>query len=134
MRPAPPPPPPQPQPPPVPPHWAPDSTVRQASLAPRSRTPVLVVLVLLGLFATAIGVGQLAHLRLPDLAGLFDGAGSSTGTPRSISIPSLDVRARVVAVGRADDGSIGVPTQDPVRTAGWYDHGPQPGDPGTAGV
>ena len=42
------------------------------------------------------------------------------------------MRADLVEVGRADDGSIGTPAGDPVRQAGWYGFGPTPGELGTA--
>ncbi len=95
--------------------------------------PIAVGVALVGLFATAIGAGQFARARLPSLADLL-GGGESTraGAPVRIEIPSVDVRARVVGVGRAGDGSIAVPGGDPVRTAGWYELGPSPGDRGTA--
>ena len=113
------------------PSWAPGAIPRRASPPPRSRGPIVVVLTLLGLFAIAIGLGQATHIPLPDLSTMFS-RHASPATPARISIPALDVRARVVAVGRADDGSIAVPTQDPVSTAGWYQDGVTPGQPGTA--
>jgi LPXTG-site transpeptidase (sortase) family protein len=91
----------------------------------------VVVLTLLGLFAIAIGVGQAAHIPLPDLSTMFS-RHASPASPSRITIPAVDVRAQVVAVGRADDGSIAVPTEDPVTTAGWYEDGATPGQPGTA--
>jgi sortase (surface protein transpeptidase) len=38
----------------------------------------------------------------------------------------------VVEVGKADDGSIAPPMEDPVHAVGWYGLGPTPGEPGTA--
>src|SRR5262245_2519033 len=113
------------------PSWAPGAIPRRASPPPRSRGPIVVVLTLLGLFAIAIGVGQATHIPLPDLSTMFS-RHAPPASPTRITIPALDVRAQVVAVGRADDGSIAVPTQDPVRTAGWYEFGASPGQPGTA--
>lgn len=113
------------------PSWAPGAIPRRASPPPRSRVPVVVVLTLLGLFAVAIGVGQVTHIPLPDLSTMF-GRHESPASPARITIPAVDVRARVVSVGRADDGSIAVPTQDPVTTTGWYEYGASPGQPGTA--
>jgi LPXTG-site transpeptidase (sortase) family protein len=118
-------------PPSAPPPRLPRDGPRRASPPPRSRAPICLALVLAGLFAVAIGAGQAFDLHLPDLSGLWPGNESSTG-PTRITIPAVQVRARVVAVGQADDGSIAVPTQDPVTTAGWYDKGPNPGDAGTA--
>jgi LPXTG-site transpeptidase (sortase) family protein len=78
-------------------------------------------------------VGQLFHLQLPSLSDLLASSGSDAPVaPTRISIPKVDVQARIVAVGKADDGSIAVPTQDPVRYAGWYKLGVGPGDAGTA--
>ena len=121
------------EPPAEPPAWAPDAIPRQASSAPRSRAPLCVLLVLLGLFAAGIGIGQAAHLRLPDFTALLPGSGiSSSAAPTRLTIPAVDMRAKVVGVGQAPDGSIDVPQQDPVGTAGWYKLGVGPGDPGTA--
>jgi hypothetical protein len=118
-------------PPAPPPSWAPAGTVRPASSTPRSWAPLCVLLSLLGLFAVAIGLGQAAHLKLPDLSTLLHQP-STAGAPSRITIPTLDVRARVVPVGKAPDGSIAVPVQNPVDTAGWYQYGASPGQPGTA--
>jgi sortase (surface protein transpeptidase) len=90
-----------------------------------------VALLLVGLFAAAVGFGQLGELRLPTLDDLFGPFARSSG-PTDIAIPAINVSARVVDVGTAADGSIDVPTSDPVHTAGWYDRGPDPGDVGTA--
>jgi sortase (surface protein transpeptidase) len=79
----------------------------------------------------AIGLGQAAHLQFPDLSDWLNSR-PSAAAPSRISIPTLDVRAQVVPVGRAGDGSIAVPAQDPVHTAGWYQYGASPGQPGTA--
>jgi hypothetical protein len=78
-----------------------------------------------------MGLGQAWHVRLPDLSTLLHSS-HAAGAPSRISIPTLDLRARVVPVGRASDGSIAVPVQDPVDTAGWYEYGASPGQPGTA--
>lgn len=42
------------------------------------------------------------------------------------------MRADVVEVGTAEDGTIAAPSQDPVRTVGWFANGPSPGEAGTA--
>jgi LPXTG-site transpeptidase (sortase) family protein len=118
----------------APPSWGPKEPrgiPRRASATPRSRAPLCLLLVLLGLFGLAIGLGQAVHLPFPDLSALVH-PGGSAGGPTRISIPAVDVHANVVAVGQADDGSIAVPAQDPVRTAGWYRYGASPGQPGTA--
>lgn len=51
--------------------------------------------------------------------------------PRSISIPTLDVAARIVPVGLEADGAIEIP--DDVDLVGWYELGVPPGaDRGSA--
>ncbi|GAA2725125.1 class F sortase [Cellulomonas aerilata] len=50
--------------------------------------------------------------------------------PVRVRIPDLGVDAEVGAVGKAEDGSVEVPTEwDDV---GWYDGGARPGEPGPA--
>ncbi|MBX6749610.1 MAG: class F sortase [Micromonosporaceae bacterium] len=61
-----------------------------------------------------------------------DGKVMVPSKPTRLSISSLGVRADVVEVGKADDGSIAPPVEDPTRTVGWYGLGPTPGEPGTA--
>jgi LPXTG-site transpeptidase (sortase) family protein len=97
------------------------------------------LLVLMGLFGAGAGVGQLVHLpRLPhherarggpDLAG---GAVLKRSTPTRLSIPDLDVWARVTEVGLANDGSIAPPDDHRGQTTGWYSAGPTPGEYGSA--
>lgn len=106
---------------------------RRAKGAPRSLAPLVVVLILVGTFGAAIGVAQITDLSLPGFDGFnWRDGGGHRSAPTRISIPAADVAARVVEVGRADDGSIDTPRGDPVRTTGWYGFGPSPGDPGTA--
>jgi hypothetical protein len=127
--------------------------VRATSSGPRSTLPLVVVLTLVGLFCVSVGLGQLFGLpRFPGLSssgdsqrnsiddgstdgGSTDGgstAGLSPSIPTRISIPSLHVRAKVIKVGRAADGSIATPAADPVEATGWYSLGPTPGELGTA--
>jgi LPXTG-site transpeptidase (sortase) family protein len=109
-----------------------------AGTGPRSSTPLIALLVLVGLFAAAIGLGQL--LGLPSLGDLMPAAKAAPepggalrhSVPTKISIPSLGVRAKVVQVGRAPDGSIDTPSSDAATATGWYSQGPTPGEPGTA--
>ena len=56
----------------------------------------------------------------------------SPSIPTRISIPSLGVRAKVIEVGQAADGSIATPATDPAEATGWYRLGPTPGELGTA--
>jgi hypothetical protein len=97
------------------------------------------LLMLMGLFGAGAGVGQLVHLpRLPhherakpgpDLA---SGAVLTRSTPTRLSIPDIDVWARVTEVGLDDDGSIAPPDDLRGRTTGWYSAGPTPGEYGSA--
>ncbi|MDN7247014.1 class F sortase [Planococcus shenhongbingii] len=50
--------------------------------------------------------------------------------PIAIEIPAIDVKADVVHVGKAKDGSMAVP--EDIETVGWYNHGAKPGDSGNA--
>ncbi|MGE5829567.1 MAG: class F sortase [Micromonosporaceae bacterium] len=110
--------------------------------------PLVVVLMLVGFFCVGVGLGQLIGLpSLPSLSSVGDNdrgstedrspeggsaAGLSPSIPTQLSIPSLGVRAKVIEVGRAADGSIAPPAADPAAAAGWYRLGPTPGELGTA--
>ncbi len=120
----------------------------RAKSGPRSVLPLVAVLMLLGVFCVSVGLGQLFGLpSLPDPSSFGDSRGGSTeggsneggsteglsrSIPTRISIPSLGVRAKVIEVGRAADGSIATPAADPVDATGWYHLGPTPGELGTA--
>jgi sortase (surface protein transpeptidase) len=52
--------------------------------------------------------------------------------PVSISIPSLKVRARVIALGVTKAGAVKVPPLAHPMLTSWYDKGPTPGAPGAA--
>lgn len=106
---------------------------RRARRRQRTVAPLVASLLLLGVFASAIGVGRAVGIPLPSLD--WPGSGPSglhPSAPTRVSIASLGVRADVVEVGRAADGSISPPVEDPVQTVGWYGLGPTPGEPGTA--
>jgi sortase (surface protein transpeptidase) len=97
--------------------------------------PLIAALILLGVFATAVGLGQVLGIPMPTFAfgGLLtDESAMKPSQPTRITIPSLGVRADVVEVGNMEDGSIAAPTDDPAATAGWYGFGPTPGEAGTA--
>ncbi len=101
----------------------------------RTAVPGVAILILFGVFATALGLGQLLGIPLPSFSLNFHDTDSSTlrpSQPTRISIPVLGLRAAVVDVGLAADGSIAPPTDDPAGTAGWYSLGPSPGEAGTA--
>jgi sortase (surface protein transpeptidase) len=105
--------------------------------------PLVAVLMLVGLYCTGFGLGQIFGLpSLPGLSSLGDSQrdsavdgstkGLSPSIPTRISIPSLGVRAKVIKVGQAADGSIATPAADPAEATGWYHLGPTPGELGTA--
>jgi sortase (surface protein transpeptidase) len=50
--------------------------------------------------------------------------------PARLEIPAIGVSTPLVRLGRRSDGSIEVPSA--WDTAGWYDQGPRPGQPGPA--
>jgi hypothetical protein len=99
----------------------------------RTAAPLVASLLLLGVFASAVGIGRAVGIPLPSLHwDRSDPSGMSPSTPTRVSIGSIGVRADIVEVGQAADGSIAPPTQDPARDVGWYKLGPTPGEPGTA--
>jgi Sortase domain len=115
----------------------------RANSGPRSVLPLVVVLMLVGFFCVGVGLGQLFGLpSLPGRSSFGDGHRASTegdsteglsrSIPTRISIPSLGIRAKVIEVGRAADGSIATPAADPAEATGWYRLGPTPGELGTA--
>ena len=109
----------------------------RANSGPRSVLPLVAVLMLVGLYCTGFGLGQIFGLpSLPSFGDSQREGGSTEGlspsTPTRISIPSLGVRAKVIKVGRAADGSIATPATDPAEATGWYRLGPTPGELGTA--
>jgi sortase (surface protein transpeptidase) len=104
--------------------------------------PLVAVLMLIGLYCTGFGLGQIFGLpSLPGLSGIGDGQRDAVGgsakelspsIPTRVSIPALGVRAKVIKVGQAADGSIATPDADPAEATGWYHLGPTPGELGTA--
>ena len=101
----------------------------------RNVAPLVASLVLVGVFATAVGLGRFLGMPLPSFAPNWpaaDGQAMEPSKPTKVSIASLGIRGDVVEVGKADDGSIAPPIEDPVRIIGWYGLGPTPGEPGTA--
>lgn len=63
-------------------------------------------------------------------AGSYAPATSTASIPIRLSIPSLEIDARVQRVGRTGKGNIGIPTN--YRDVAWYKDGPAPGTSGTA--
>jgi hypothetical protein len=115
-----------------PPLWRPAGRGRT-----RARRLVTGLLVVVGLFATGLGLGQFGGASLPDLFGDPNGGGPrSPALPRSlptqVSIPSIQVAAKIISVGLAADGTIDTPGLTRKNTVGWYDQGPTPGQDGPA--
>jgi hypothetical protein len=54
--------------------------------------------------------------------------------PVSISIPSIDVQAKIIALGLNHNGTIQVPPLSTPMVASWYDKGPAPGEAGAAAI
>lgn len=89
-------------------------------------------LILIGIaayFVLAAKTEQQKKISLPLPTELYQGL-PATSTPVSLSIPSLNVEAKVAAVGRALSGNMAVPTN--YEDVGWYKHGPVPGQSGNA--
>ncbi|WP_240670449.1 class F sortase [Actinoplanes solisilvae] len=127
---------------------------RTSDPGPRPKTPprpmrgkkpwpiglVALALLFLGLFVVAMGIGAATSIDLSDLFGSSD---KNEPPPRSfpvlepsrperLSIPAINVQAPILEVGRAADGSIGVPPLNRHNEAGWFDGGPTPGQFGPA--
>jgi sortase (surface protein transpeptidase) len=98
--------------------------------------PAAAVLLLGGLFATGVGLGQLTEVLplRPGHAAAPPGKYPvlAPSRPVKISIPAIAVRAPVHPVGLAEDGSIAVPALHLRNEAGWYDRSPSPGQSGPA--
>ncbi len=58
----------------------------------------------------------------------------AASVPVAISIPSIRVRARVIALGVTKAGAVEVPPLAHPFLTSWYDKGPTPGAPGAAVV
>jgi hypothetical protein len=97
-------------------------------------------LLFLGLFVVAMGIGAATSI---DLSDIFGGSDENEPPPRSfpvldpsrperLSIPAINVRAPILEVGLASDGSVGVPPLKRHNEAGWFDGGPTPGQFGPA--
>jgi hypothetical protein len=105
------------------------------STGPQSVLPLVAGLLLIALFAAGLGVGQLLGLPTPWNFGgerTSDAGVLQRSPPTRVAIPAIQVRAPVVGVGRAADGSIATPSIDTPDEAGWYRLGPTPGERGTA--
>jgi len=96
------------------------------------------VLVFVGLFTLGAGLGAATGF---DLSELFRGPDKppprafpvlDPSEPRRLTIPSIGVRAPIMQVGFARDGSVDVPPLTRHNEAGWFDQGPTPGQFGPA--
>ena len=139
---------------PPPPHIRGRPPFRAPSPRPQPRQPprpmrgkkpwpiglIALALLFLGLFVVAMGLGAATNL---DLTGLFSGSAKNQAPPRAfpvldpsrperLSIPAINVRAPILEVGLASDGSVGVPPLKRHNEAGWFDGGPTPGQFGPA--
>lgn len=103
----------------------------------RGRGLIAAGLVLAGVFAVGLALGQLAGpLRLPDWLIAEDdpppGDALVPSRPVRIAIPALGVQARIRPVGLDSDGAIAAPPMRRADQAGWYEDGPTPGQDGPA--
>lgn len=78
------------------------------------------------------GIGQSAMTPPPGVAS------SSAGLPRSkplwVTIPHIDAQSSLVPLGLNPDRTVQVPPVHEPMQAGWYEHGPTPGEQGPAVV
>lgn len=61
-----------------------------------------------------------------------DPATPSFAAPASITIPAIDVDSPLIRLGLDGERRLEVPADDEFDLAGWYRHGPRPGNPGPA--
>jgi len=97
--------------------------------------------VLIGALVGALVAGLFTAglLWSPDVIGGHP-VGRTTATPPAVSaaapvevhIPALGARSSLIPLGLNPDGTAEVPSLDRPAQAGWYKHGPAPGDPGPA--
>lgn len=99
----------------------------------RSRILVAAVAVALAALAglTVVLVGGGGGSR-SDAAGDRAVAGPPDAVPVEVAIPALDVRSTLIPLGVNQDGTVEVPPVTEPMQAGWYEHGPTPGELGPA--
>lgn len=116
--------------------------------AKSSKSPVNRVLGWLALGVVAFGALKIVHSQQPPSGPPSPAAAAylppvpppgsvfadplGFSVPVHIDIPDADIHADVIKVGRASDGSVGVPPLDQAQKAAWYDGGPAPGQAGPA--
>jgi hypothetical protein len=111
---------------------------RTASRRPLSWSgPLAVLLVLVGVFATGLGLGRATDgawnwLASADREPPREFPVMAPSRPIRLAIPDIGVRAAVRGVGLAEDGSIDVPDITRHQETGWYERGPTPGQFGSA--
>ncbi|MFI6030866.1 class F sortase [Amycolatopsis magusensis] len=96
---------------------------------PRWR-PALVVLIGLLLAVTGCTAGAAG----PPPAEPAVSAPAGGAEPESIDIPKIGARSSLVGLGLNPDDTVEVPPVTQPLQAGWYVHGPKPGEPGPAVV
>jgi hypothetical protein len=121
---------------PVAPNW-PVRVRPQLGRKPSATGLIALGLVLVGLFAVAAGLGQASGFSWPDFSGPDKAPPRAfpvlePSRPTRLVIPSIGVRAPVLDVGLADDGSVDVPPLARHNEAGWFERGPTPGQFGPA--
>jgi hypothetical protein len=102
-----------------------------------SRRVLAAALVLVGVFSLGLALAQLTGpLRLPAwLSGSAEAAPGDAlppSRPTRLTIPSLDLRAKIHPVGLDERGAIAAPALRKADQAGWYEEGPTPGQYGAA--
>jgi hypothetical protein len=73
--------------------------------------------------------------RVDQAAAARDGyqtAPMAASVPVAITIPSINVRAKVIGLGVTRGGAVEVPPLTKPFLTSWYDKGPTPGEPGAA--
>ena len=121
------------------PRRRPSPAARSARAGQRVPVGILAaVLVFVGLFAVAAGLGAATGF---DLSDLFRGPDQppprafpvlDPSRPVRLTIPSIRVDAPILDVGLAQDGTVDVPPLGRHNEAGWFDLGPTPGQFGPA--
>jgi len=99
---------------------------------------VALVILLVGVFVSGLGLGQMSSWPRWLGSGGKAPAGPfpvlEPSRPTRIAIPAIGVDAPVHGVGLAGDGTIAVPAANVRNEAGWYDESPTPGQYGPSVV
>ncbi|WP_091562161.1 class F sortase [Micromonospora pattaloongensis] len=97
--------------------------------------PFAVLIVLVGVFATGLGLQHLTGSNTNFLSGGYRQpprkvAALQPSQPTTIAIPDLELRAPVHSVGLTPDGAIEVPALERHHEAAWFNQSPTPGEMG----